>query len=133
MHRIKVAAWRDDKTAPMQVVSGPVGRERVHFEAPAADRLEGEMQRFLDWFNDDTTTEPVLKAALAHLWFVTIHPFADGNKRTSLLAIYTFLGVNGVDYVVPEAEAAAMILSLAASEVSEESLARWIRDNWPRP
>ena len=59
------------------------------------------------------------------------HPFVDGNKRTSLLAIYTFLGLNGIDFVVPEAMAAAMILSLAAAEVSEESLARWIRDNWP--
>ena len=59
------------------------------------------------------------------------HPFVDGNKRTSLLAIYTFLGLNGVDFVVPETEAAAIILSLAAGEVSEESLARWIRDNWP--
>jgi len=60
------------------------------------------------------------------------HPFIDGNKRTSLLAIYTFLGVNGVDFIVPEAEAAAMIMSLAAGEVSEENLARWIRDNWPK-
>lgn len=58
------------------------------------------------------------------------HPFVDGNKRTSLLALYTFLGVNGIDFVVPEAEAAAMILSLAAGEVSEQSLTRWIRDNW---
>lgn len=81
MHRITVGAWRDDQTAPMQVVSGPVGRERVHFEAPRADRLAGEMETFLDWFNHDTTTEPVLKAALAHLWFVTIHPFDDGNGR----------------------------------------------------
>ena len=60
------------------------------------------------------------------------HPFVDGNKRTSLLATYTFLGLNEIDFVVPEAEAAAMILSLAAGEVSEESLARWIRDNWPK-
>jgi len=60
------------------------------------------------------------------------HPFVDGNKRTALLAIYTFLGVNGVDFIVPEADAAAMILSLAAGEVSEESLACWIRDNWPK-
>jgi death-on-curing protein len=60
------------------------------------------------------------------------HPFIDGNKRTSLLAIYTFLGLNKIDFVVPEAMAAAMILSLAAGEVSEESLARWIRDNWPK-
>ena len=65
----------------MQVVSGPVGRERVHFEAPAAARLEEEMRRFLEWFNGDATTEPVLKAAQAHLWFVTIHPFDDGNGR----------------------------------------------------
>jgi len=81
MHRITVGAWRDDRTAPMQVVSGPVGRERVHFEAPVAERLEREMRRFLEWFNSDTATEPVLKAALAHLWFVTIHPFEDGNGR----------------------------------------------------
>ncbi len=81
MHRITVGAWRDDRTAPMQVVSGPVGRERVHFEAPAAERLEAEMQRFLEWFNDGAATEPVLKAALAHLWFVTVHPFDDGNGR----------------------------------------------------
>jgi Fic family protein len=81
MHRITVGAWRDNRTAPMQVVSGPVGRERVHFEAPAAERLEEEMRQFVEWFNDDATTEPVLKAALAHLWFVTIHPFEDGNGR----------------------------------------------------
>jgi Fic family protein len=81
MHRIRVGAWRDDSAAPMQVVSGPVGRERVHFEAPTADRLEDEMRRFLEWFNGNATTEPVLKAALAHLWFVTIHPFDDGNGR----------------------------------------------------
>jgi Fic family protein len=81
MHPVRVGAWRDDSTAPMQVVSGPVGRERVHFEAPAAARLEEEMRRFLEWFNGDATTEPVLKAAQAHLWFVTIHPFDDGNGR----------------------------------------------------
>ena len=80
-HRIKIGAWRDDSTAPMQVVSGPVGRERVHFEAPAAARLDEEMRGFLAWFNRDATTEPVLKAAVAHLWFVTIHPFDDGNGR----------------------------------------------------
>lgn len=60
------------------------------------------------------------------------HPFVDGNKRTALLAIYTFLGMNGVDFIVAEADAAAMILSLAAGEVSEESLTRWIKDNWPK-
>ena len=81
MHPIRVGMWRDENAAPMQVVSGPVGRERVHFEAPAAARLEAEMRRFLEWFNGDVTTEPVLKAALAHLRFVTIHPFEDGNGR----------------------------------------------------
>jgi death-on-curing protein len=60
------------------------------------------------------------------------HPFIDGNKRTALLAIFTFLGVSDVDFVVPEADAAAMILALAAGEVSEDNLARWIRDNWPK-
>jgi Fic family protein len=80
-HPIRIGAWRDDRKAPMQVVSGPVGRERVHFEAPSAARLESEMHRFFEWFNGDTTTEPVLKAAQAHLWFVTIHPFDDGNGR----------------------------------------------------
>ncbi len=60
------------------------------------------------------------------------HPFVDGNKRTSLLAIYTFLGINGVDFIVSEADAAAVILGLAAGEIDEQGLARWIRDNWPK-
>jgi Fic family protein len=81
MHRITVGALRGDRSATRQVVSGPVGRERVHFEAPAAERLEEEMRQFLAWFNGDAVTEPVLKAALALLWFVTIHPFDDGNGR----------------------------------------------------
>jgi Fic family protein len=65
----------------MQVVSGPIGKERVHFEAPAADRLPGEMALLLDWFNGPAATDLVLKAAQAHLWFVTVHPFDDGNGR----------------------------------------------------
>jgi Fic family protein len=81
MARIKVGAWRDDKSGPMQVVSGAIGRERVHYEAPAAAKLDAEMKEFLDWFNKDSDLDPVLKAALAHLWFVTIHPFDDGNGR----------------------------------------------------
>jgi Fic family protein len=81
MHRVKAGAWRDDQSGPMQVVSGPVGREGVHFVAPRAGRLKQEMGRFLDWFNADEATEPVLKAAQAHLWFVTVHPFDDGNGR----------------------------------------------------
>lgn len=80
--RIIVGAWRDDAGGPMQVVSGPIGRERVHYEAPAAPLLDREMSRFLDWANEGKDkTDPVLRAALAHLWFVTIHPFDDGNGR----------------------------------------------------
>ena len=81
MTKIIVGAWRDDSAGPMQVISGPIGRERVHYEAPEASRLESEMTAFLNWFGEDTAHDPVLKAALAHLWFVTIHPFDDGNGR----------------------------------------------------
>mgnify|MGYP001255536843 CR=1 FL=1 len=81
MRKIIVGAWRDEKSGPMQVVSGPDGRERVHYEAPVAGRLDAEMKAFLDWFNSEDDTDLVLKAALAHLWFVTIHPFEDGNGR----------------------------------------------------
>jgi Fic family protein len=79
--RLRVGAWRDDATGPMQVVSGPIGRQRVHFEAPPAATLDSAMDRFLTWFNDDSTEPLVLKAGLAHLWFVTLHPFDDGNGR----------------------------------------------------
>jgi Fic family protein len=78
---IRVGAWRDDSAGPMEVVSGSIGRERLHFEAPAAVRLDREMEDFLGWFNAGTRHDPVLKAALAHFWFVTIHPFDDGNGR----------------------------------------------------
>ncbi|HVZ83269.1 MAG TPA: Fic family protein [Terracidiphilus sp.] len=81
MSRINVGAWRDDKKGPMQVVSGPIGKERVHYEAPVAARLRGEMKKFLVWFEKESSTDLVLKAGLAHLWFVTIHPFDDGNGR----------------------------------------------------
>jgi Fic family protein len=81
MRKILVGAWRDDKSGPMQVVSGPEGRQRVHYQAPAATRMTQEMEVFLKWFNAENSLDPVLKAALAHLWFVTIHPFDDGNGR----------------------------------------------------
>jgi Fic family protein len=81
MHRVRTGAWRDDSQGPMQVVSGPIGRRRVHYEAPPADRLEREISRFLDWFNDPPPIDGVLRAGVAHLWFVTIHPFEDGNGR----------------------------------------------------
>jgi len=79
--RIRVGAWRDDATGPMQVVSGPPHRQKVHFQAPPADRLAAEMTRFLEWANGDTGEPALIKAGLAHLWFVTLHPFDDGNGR----------------------------------------------------
>ena len=81
--QIIVGGWRDDSTGPMQVVSGPIGRERVHFEAPRAERIEDEMGAFLDWFNSADQNDGVIRAGLAHLWFVTIHPFDDGNGRVA--------------------------------------------------
>ncbi len=81
MRKIAVGKWRPAEAEPMQVVSGPIGRERIHFEAPAADRLDREMTAFLKWFESEQKTDPVLKAAVAHFWFVTIHPFEDGNGR----------------------------------------------------
>lgn len=81
MGKITVGGWRTAESGPMQVVSGPIGRERVHFEAPAAERLNGEMTRFLHRFESDAPLDPVLKAGVAHFWFVTVHPFDDGNGR----------------------------------------------------
>lgn len=79
--KFRVGAWRDDSQGPMQVVSGPIGRHKVHYEAPAAARIESEMRRFLKWLEGNEQEDPLLKAAIAHLWFVTIHPFEDGNGR----------------------------------------------------
>lgn len=81
MHKITVADWRKAEAGPMQVVSGPIGRETLHFQAPPAQHLEAEMKIFLEWFEGDEKIEPILKAGIAHLWFVTIHPFEDGNGR----------------------------------------------------
>jgi len=81
LQKIAVGAWRDDVTGPMQVVSGPMGRESVHYEAPAAHLVDAEMTQFITWANQPDSTDPVLRSALAHLWFVTIHPFDDGNGR----------------------------------------------------
>ena len=79
--KIRVGDWRDDAQGPMQVVSGPVHRQKVHYEAPPAAQMDAEMADFLLWFNVDQHDDPVVKAGLAHLWFVTIHPFEDGNGR----------------------------------------------------
>jgi Fic family protein len=82
MRTIVAGAWRTNAADdPMQVVSGPIGREKVHFEAPAGDRVPREMDGFIAWFNEEANLDPVLKAAVAHLWLVTIHPFDDGNGR----------------------------------------------------
>jgi len=81
LSRINVGRWRDDANGPMQVVSGPVGRQRVHFEAPPAQQLEAATTLFLDWIDAASDVPPLIKAGLGHLWLVTLHPFDDGNGR----------------------------------------------------
>jgi Fic family protein len=82
LSRIAIGTWRDDAQGPMQVISGPIGRQRVHYEAPPAERLSDEAERFLEWLNAPVQAEPALiRAGLGHLWFVTLHPFDDGNGR----------------------------------------------------
>ena len=81
MYKINVGQWRKDEKGPMQVVSGAIGKQRVHFQAPDATLMEAEMQDFIHWFNTEQGLDPVLKAGIAHLWFITIHPFDDGNGR----------------------------------------------------
>lgn len=81
INRMVVGQWRTEASGIMQVVSGPYGREKIHFEAPSHDRLDKEMQNFIHWFNSPSTIDPVIQAAIAHFWFVTIHPFDDGNGR----------------------------------------------------
>ncbi len=81
MHKITVGGWRTMDAGPMQVVSGPIGKEKVHFEAPSAEHLEKEMETFLAWFEGGDDIDPVIKAGIAHLWFIAIHPFEDGNGR----------------------------------------------------
>ncbi|MEZ4820612.1 MAG: Fic family protein, partial [Bdellovibrionota bacterium] len=81
MRTIEVGKWRSDSSGPMQVVSGSLGKERIHFQAPVAKSIKGEMQTFLKWFHHKSSIDMVLRAAIAHFWFVTIHPFEDGNGR----------------------------------------------------
>jgi death-on-curing protein len=106
----------------------------IHGGSPGmrdAGMLESALDRPRNKWAYEAAELPELAAAYAY-GIARNHPFIDGNKRTSLLALYTFLGLNGVGFIVPEANAATMILALAAGEVSEENLARWIRDNWPQ-
>jgi len=81
MNKIQVGNWRDDSNGPMQVVSGPIGKEKIHYEAPPSNHVPIEMKKFLSWFRKPGDTDPILIAGLAHLWFITIHPFEDGNGR----------------------------------------------------
>lgn len=81
--KITVGEWRQDRSGPMQVVSGPIGREKIHFEAPHASLLSKEMALFIKWFNEENTLNPIIKAAISGFWFVTLHPFDDGNGRIS--------------------------------------------------
>jgi death on curing protein len=117
-----------------QIIVAIHGEQLAIYGGASGLRDQGMLESALDRPKNKWAYERAELAELAAAYAYGIarnHPFVDGNKRTSLLALYTFLGVNGVDFEVPEAEAAAMILSLAAGEVSEESLTRWIRDNWP--
>ena len=84
------------------MVSGPLGREKAHYEAPDAGRLDAEMKSFLDWFNAENTTDPIVKAALAHLWFVTIHPFDDGNGRIARAIADMCLARSEESSILPE-------------------------------
>jgi Fic family protein len=111
IHKITIGGWRDDTTGPMQVVSGPMGKEIVHYEAPAASLLETEMTRFIKWANEPDNTDPVLKSALAHLWFVTIHPFDDGNGRIARAI---------ADWVLAQSENSAQRFYSMSAQIRQE-------------
>ena len=133
MRKITVGKWRPAKVDPMQVVSGPMGRERVHFEAPAAGRLEKEMAAFLKWFESGEKNDPVLKAAAAHFWFVTIHPFEDGNGRMARaiadMALARTEGTKDRFYSMSaqiEAERKNYYLSLERNQRGDTDITKWI-------
>ncbi len=133
MKRMKVGGWRTRASGAMQVVSGPIGREKVHFEAPDADRLGAEMPRFLSWFNAEPTTDPVLKAGIAHFWFVTIHPFEDGNGRIARaiadMALARADGTKDRFYSMSsqiEAERKKYYLELESSQRGDVDITAWL-------
>jgi Fic family protein len=133
MTRITVGAWRPGGSGPMQAVSGPLGRQRVHFEAPEPERLPSEMVRFLDWFNAPAPLDPVLRAGLAHFWFVTIHPFEDGNGRIARaiadLALARADGTKERFYSMSaqiEAERKEYYFQLEAAQRGELDITRWL-------
>jgi Fic family protein len=131
--RIATGAWRPAGSDPMQVVSGAVGRERVHFEAPSADRIEKEMAAFLGWFDAPPPIDPVLMAGVAHLWFVTVHPFEDGNGRIARaitdLALARADGAAERYYSMStriEAERRDYYLELEAAQRGDLDITRWL-------
>lgn len=133
MTRITVGDWRPAGSGPMQVVSGPLGRERVHFEAPAPARVPTEVDRFLRWFNAPASTDPVVHAGVAHLWFVTIHPFEDGNGRIARaiadLALARADGTRERFYSMSaqiEAERKAYYLQLETAQRGDLDVTGWL-------
>ena len=91
MVKISVGQWRNDSKGPMQVISGPIGQEKVHFEAPPTKKLDKEMQIFISWINEKSQLDGIIRAGIAHIWFVTIHPFDDGNGRIARTLTEMFL------------------------------------------
>lgn len=133
LRSMTVGAWRPREAGPMQVVSGRLGGQTIHFEAPDASRLPDEMSAFLSWFNAESTTDPVIKAALAHFWFVTIHPFEDGNGRIARaiaeLALARSDGIPLRFYSMSaqiEAERAAYYRVLEAAQKGDLEITRWL-------
>jgi Fic family protein len=133
MRRIVVGAWRPAEAGPMQVISGRPGRERVHFEAPEAERLDAEMTAFIEWYNTRSLVDPVLKAAVSHFWFVTIHPFEDGNGRIARaiadMALARADGVQQRFYTMSsriEAERKDYYRELEAAQRGDLDITRWI-------
>lgn len=131
--RISVGRWRTDSTGPMQVVSGPIGSERVHFEAPGAERLDVEMSRFISWFNAPSTDDLVVRAGIAHFWFVTIHPFDDGNGRIARaiadLALARADGTSQRFYSMSsqiEAERKEYYFRLESAQRGDLDITRWL-------
>jgi Fic family protein len=134
MSPIAVGQWRPKEAGAMQVVSGPIGREKVHFEAPGAERLAAEMEAFIEWFNAPPATDAVLKAAIAHFWFVTIHPFEDGNGRIARaladMALARADGTKDRFYSMSaqiEAERKTYYDVLEKSQRGDLDITRWLR------
>ena len=134
MQRLAVGKWRPQEAGEMQVVSGAFGKEKVHFEAPDAERLDAEMKRFINWFNAPASIDPVLKAGVAHFWFVTIHPFEDGNGRIARaiadMALARADGTKERFYSMSsqiEADRREYYLKLEASQRGDVDITRWLQ------